>query len=279
MEKTQYSTSVNNNTFNSEKFDDSNDLERNNPLRVSGNKKRNKATNKYKNNIPKNLLSDLESTYELNIEILKTFYNTSNSKKSKNDKEDEILKAIESIKKTFLSKKELVSKIKEVKSKILIELQIYGEKKRKVEEMKDVYAEQTGDNENNLLNKEENISKIRKKLKEVEIYIHKLSLNIKDKNRAQGYKNFLINEFLDNNNELCHRKQILKNQVEKAKLDLETASNENKTIKKENGFNNINGDDGKKKEDDKNENKNNINSKEMNDRMNEKYLKKEKLIN
>lgn len=277
MEKTQSSTSVNNYTFNSEKFEEEGEnITRQSTVKLKGalnNKNKIRSSKKYKGNIPKNLLPDLENTFDLNIEILKTFYKSSNLRQ-----DEEIYKRIELIKNIFNKKEELVKQIKEVKSKILIELQIYGEKKRKVEEMKEFYADQTGDNENNLLGKEENISKIRKKLKEVEIYIHKLGRNLKDKEREKGYLNFYINDFLDTNNELNRKKYILNLNIDKIKKDLENTRIENNQYKNE-GAPIPNGYEG---ENDKNEDlveNNNVNNdEELKKKLQEKYKKKNKIL-
>ena len=137
---------------------------------------RNQQNNQKKKIIPKKIkstpesrLSDLEKTLDINIQILKTFYQSNNSSNKSQTKEQLILTAIENINKKYSRKKELFNKIKQNKSKSLIELQIYSEKKRKLEELKDLYQDKLEENEEGLYNKEENIKKVEKRLKEVEI--------------------------------------------------------------------------------------------------------------
>ena len=108
---------------------------------------------------PENRLSDLENTLDLNIQILKTFYQSSTPVKSLLTNESTLIEAIDKIKKLYLKKKELFNQLKEKKSKSLIELQIYAEKKRKIEELKDVYQDKIEENEEGLNSKEEVIKK------------------------------------------------------------------------------------------------------------------------
>jgi chromosome segregation ATPase len=195
------------------------------------------TTKKYSSSKPKtspeNRLSDLENTLDLNIQILKTFYNSSKSKSVETllTNESIIKDAIDNIKKKYLQKKQLFNQLKEKKSKSLIELQIYAEKKRKIEEMKDLYQDKIEENEEGLNGKEEMIKKVQKRLKEVEIYIHKLTLNMLDKRRQKYYQDFLINDFLDINNDLARQKDLLSKKVEQMRIDLQATIDENKLYK------------------------------------------------
>ena len=68
-------------------------------------------------NTPENRLSDLENTLDLNIQILKTFYNSSKSKSVEAllTNESIIKDAIDNIKKKYLQKKQLFNQLKEKK--------------------------------------------------------------------------------------------------------------------------------------------------------------------
>ena len=182
-------------------------------------------------NTPENRLSDLENTLDLNIQILKTFYQSSKPVQSLLLNEATLIDAIENIKKKYLKKKELFKQLKEKKSRSLIELQIYAEKKRKIEEMKDFYQEKIEENQEGLYSKEEIIKKVQKRLKEVEVYIHKLTLNMFDKKRQKYYQDFYINDFLDINNDLMRQKDLLTKKVKQLKIELQTAIDENKLYK------------------------------------------------
>ena len=195
---------------------------------------RNKMTTSKPKATPESKLSDLENTLDLNIQILKTFYQNSTPVQSLLKNDAAIIEAIDKIKKQYLKKKELFKQLKEKKSKSLIESQIYTEKKRKLEEMKDVYQDKIGENEEGLNSKEEVIKKVQKRLKEVEVYIHKLTLNMPDKKRRQYYQSFLINDFLDVNNELARQKDLMAKKVESIRSELQATQNENKLYKNKN---------------------------------------------
>ena len=182
-------------------------------------------------NTPENRLSDLENTLDLNIQILKTFYQSSKPVQTLLTNDTSLIDAIENVKKKYFKKKELFNQLKEKKSKSLIELQIYAEKKRKIEEMKDLYQDKIEENEEGLNSKEEVIKKVQKRLKEVEVYIHKLTLNMIDRKRQKYYQDFYINDFLDINNDLSRQKDILSKQIEQIKINYQTAVDENKSYK------------------------------------------------
>ena len=190
-----------------------------------------KGTTSKPKSTPENKLSDLEISLDLNIQILKTFYQSSTSVQSLLTNESTIVDAIDNLKKHYLKKKELFNQLKEKKSKSLIELQIYAEKKRKIEELKDVYQDKIQENEEGLNSKEEVIKKVQKRLKEVEIYIHKLTLNMPDRKRQKYYQDFLINDFLDINNELSRRKDLLMKSIDNIKKELQATKDENKLYK------------------------------------------------
>ena len=182
-------------------------------------------------NTPENRLSDLENTLDLNIQILKTFYQSSKPVQTLLTNDTSLIDAIENVKKKYFKKKELFNQLKEKKSKSLIELQIYAEKKRKIEEMKDLYQDKIEENEEGLNSKEEVIKKVQKRLKEVEVYIHKLTLNMIDRKRQKYYQDFYINDFLDINNDLARQKDILSKQIEQIKINYQTTVDENKSYK------------------------------------------------
>jgi hypothetical protein len=189
------------------------------------------STTKTKNT-PESRLSDLENTLDLNIQIVKTFYQSPKPvQNNKSTNETTIIDSIDNLKKSYLKKKALFNQLKERKSKSLIELQIYAEKKRKIEEMKDLYQDKIQENEEGLNGKEEVIKKVQKRLKEVEVYIHKLTLNMPDKKRQKYYQDFTIADFLDVNNDYARQKDLLTKKVEEMKNDLQATIDENKLYK------------------------------------------------
>ena len=245
-----------------------------NPSKKTINNIKKKIIPKKINSTPESRLSDLEKTLDINIQILKTFYQPSvpSNNKSNSSKDDSIIKSIENIKNIYNKKKELFNELKQKKSKSLIEIQIYFEKKRKLEELKNLYQEKLEENEEGLYNKEENIKKVEKRLKEVEIYIHKLTLNMQDKIKQKYYQDFTIKDFLDINNEVARQKDLLNKKNNEIKLELNNTLNENKLLKMKNS-------------DEKDENNDNKIEEEKNEqeqkikKLTEKYENKIELIN
>jgi hypothetical protein len=97
-----------------------------NPSKKPINNIKKKIIPKKINSTPESRLSDLEKTLDINIQILKTFYQPSvpSNNKSNSSKDDSIIKSIENIKNIYNKKKELFNELKQKKSKSLIEIQI-----------------------------------------------------------------------------------------------------------------------------------------------------------
>ena len=133
----------------------------------------------------------------------------------------------------YHKKKELRKKVKDYKSKILIESQIYSEAKRKNEENAEYYKDQIRDNEDNYYSKEEYIKIFQKKLKEVEIYIHK---NIKDdtQEKYKKYQLWKMIDFLEESDYINKKKEDLKKDINKIIVDIQNVKNENKIFFEEN---------------------------------------------
>ena len=209
-------------------------IQNKNKNQIKTSRAKNKPITQRKKNTPEERLSDLENTLDLNIQILKTFYQSSKTVQTLLTNQSKLIDAIDKIKKQYLNKKYLFNQLKEKKSKSLIELQIYAEKKRKIEEVKDMYQNKIEENEEGLNGKEEHIKKVQKRLQEVEVYIHKLTLNMPDKKRQKYYQDFIINDFLDVNNDLSRQKDLLTKKVEQIKKDLQATVDENKKLKDKN---------------------------------------------
>ena len=109
---------------------------------------------------------------------------------------------------------------------------------------------------------------LHKKMREVEIYIHKNTLNIKDLNRRKKYQTFSMFDFIETNNELIKVKKDILKQIETNQINYKIEYDENKKIKSE-----IKKDENKEKENNKNNEEIKIK------KLNEKYKKKIKLMN
>ena len=177
---------------------------------------------------PKNYLFDLIQTFELNAELLNQTIKNMNDIKERN----EINLIFEIIKSNYHKKKELRKKIKDIKSKLLIELQIYSETKRKNEENAEYYKEQIKENEDNFYRKEEYIRLFQKKLREIEIYI-----NLKTKGLTGGYfkkyQIWKINDFLEESDSVNKRKEELKKDINQLCININGLKKENKNYEEE----------------------------------------------
>ena len=170
----------------------------------------------------KNYLFDLKKTFELNFEILKKTTPLIENEQERN----EINKKINNINSTIENKKKLEKTIENIKSKILIENQIYSENKRKIQETADYYKEQIKDNEENLDNKEEYIKIFQRKLKEVEIYIQKNTKDLKNSKYVK-YQNWKMNDFLEDSDVINREKEDLKKEIDKIKNEIDNVKKEN----------------------------------------------------
>jgi hypothetical protein len=170
----------------------------------------------------KNYLFDLKKTFELNFEILKKTTPLIENEQERN----EIKKKINNINSVIENKKKLEKTIENIKSKILIENQIYSENKRKIQETADYYKEQIKDNEENLDNKEEYIKIFQRKLKEVEIYIQKNTKDLKNSKYVK-YQNWKMNDFLEDSDVINREKEDLKKEIDKIKNEIDNVKKEN----------------------------------------------------
>ena len=178
---------------------------------------------------PKNYLFDLIQTFEINCELLNETIKNINDIKERN----EISLIYEKIKNNYHKKKELKKKVKDKKSKLLIELQIYSESKRKNEENVDYYKEQIKENEENFYSKEEYIKIFQRKLREIDIYIHNRTKNLKE-GYFKKYQLFKINDFIEENNNLNKRKEELKKEINQLSINIDGLKKENKNYEEEN---------------------------------------------
>ena len=163
----------------------------------------------------KNLLYDLSQTFELNISMVK----------ETNKKNKDIENIIEHIKQIVKKKKSLLSEIKARKGKNLIENQIQEEFKRKIEENNDYYNDQIHSWENSNLSKDEYITILLQKLKQVEYFV-----KLKSKEKTSGFfkhRHFKMAKFLKENTDLYNRKVNLFKQIEEIECNIDNIKQEN----------------------------------------------------
>ena len=235
---------------------------------IVSNNKNQKIKHQNQKTAKKQNLYDIEKTLDINIEILRNYFKTTTSAMTLLNQDQQIIKNLEKIIKINKKKEELLNKIKEKKSKNLIQLQICLEHKRKLEETVEKYKDSLFDNEDAVNNKDEYVKLFQKKFVEVEIYLKRVTNDLPDVKKKKYYQNYKMDNFLLLNTNLNKKKQkiiedISKYDEEKKKLKLE-----NESIKKEEVV--------EHKKDDENENEIKIekkNLKKKNELVEEKYKK------
>ena len=170
-------------------------------------------------------LYDLKNTLSLNIDLLKKFLSA-----NKNQNND-IIQKLDIIIKKIEAKNELLNTLKNKKSKILIDNQIISIKKRKNEERIYLWNEKMKENGESLNLKNEIIKVLHKKLKEVEIYIHRNTKNVINKEKRDMYQTFSMYDFITNNNNLIDMKTKLNKNIISLKHSCENIFEENKKCK------------------------------------------------
>ena len=181
-----------------------------------------------------NYIYDLNETLDINLNLLKHTITTSSKLSAK---EKDVLLThynmfLSSLNKTKQIKCALTMKI----SKLLIEKQILEELKRKIAENNEYYKDQLKESEDAVDTKNDYIKIFEKKLFEVEIYVQKHAKNVVDP-RYEKYKNWKMNKFLNENNDLCKLKDTYMKDNVKLRQVIQEMKNDNclyeEEIKKE----------------------------------------------
>ena len=120
--------------------------------------------------------------------------------------------------------------MKEKKSKILIENQIFFDVKREFDENSDNYRDSIIEAQDNVNNKDEYVKLFQKKFVEVEVYLNRITADMTDKERKAYYQNYKMSDFTDLNNLLLNKKNKLSKQVEKFATDIENIKKDNKKL-------------------------------------------------
>ena len=197
----------------------------------SGFSKLSNSKNLFNINYSKTYLSDLQKTFYINMDILKQFISSNNNLKKK--EKEELTKLINILLEKRKKKKAIIEKIKEKKSKILIDSQIITDKKCKIEEKNLFYKHRTKDGEERIETKEEYMKVLHKKMREVEIYIHKNTVNLKNNNKKKKYQSFSMFNFVEANNDLIKQRKDINKAIEDYRKNVKNELEENKLIKME----------------------------------------------
>ena len=178
-------------------------------------------------------LFDLEKTLDINIEILRNYFKNTTTAMTLLNQDQQILEKLENIIKKYNNKKEIINKIKEKKSKNLIQLQINLEHKRKLEETVEKYKDSLLDNEDAVNNKDEYVKLFQKKFVEVEIYLKRITAEMPDIKKKKYYQNYKMDNFLILNTTLNKNKQKIIEDISKYDEEKKNLKIENQKIKKE----------------------------------------------
>ena len=195
--------------------------------------KNQKIKNKNQKSSKKQNLFDLEKTLDINIEILRNYFKNTTTAMTLLNQDQQILEKLENIIKIYKNKKEIINKIKEKKSKNLIQLQINLEHKRKLEETVEKYKDSLFDNEDAVNNKDEYVKLFQKKFVEVEIYLKRVTAELPDIKRKKYYQNYKMDNFLILNTTLNKNKQKIIEDISKYDEEKKNLKIQNQKIKKE----------------------------------------------
>ena len=195
--------------------------------------KNQKIKNKNQKSSKKQNLFDLEKTLDINIEILRNYFKNTTTAMTLLNQDQQILEKLENIIKIYKNKKEIINKIKEKKSKNLIQLQINLEHKRKLEETVEKYKDSLLDNEDAVNNKDEYVKLFQKKFVEVEIYLKRVTAELPDIKRKKYYQNYKMDNFLILNTTLNKNKQKIIEDISKYDEEKKNLKIQNQKIKKE----------------------------------------------
>ena len=182
----------------------------------------------------KNNLYDLQRTLDINIEILRNYFKCTTSTMTLLNQDKQILDKLDRFVLKYNKKKEIINKIKEIKSKNLIQSQIFFECKRKFQESLNNCKESLLDNEDAVNNKDEYVKLFQKKFVEVEIYLQRITKEMEiDERQKKYYQNYKMDIFTNLNTTLNKKKENLYEEINKYRNEKIKLKRENKKIKKE----------------------------------------------
>ena len=151
--------------------------------------------------------------------------------KELNKPNKDVTNIIEHLTQMIQLKRKLTKEIKEQKGKMLIENQIQEEFKKKIEENNDYYNDQIQSSTNSCLSKDEYITLLLQKLKQVEFFVKAES---KQKNsRFVKHRLFKMSNFVQCNTELYRKKINLYKELDEIEDNINNVKQENFLYKEE----------------------------------------------
>ena len=161
---------------------------------------------------------------------LKIILDVNKALKINQKKKNLIIKRIQIINKLFDNYQSFRKEIGTLKSKNLVNNQIYEEEKRRIVENKKLYEDKINDINNMIKKKLILIKKTQKKFMQIQIYIRSESQNYY-KYKKQ-FMNFTINSFILENECLIKYKKNLYENIEESKKIMKILNNENMELNK-----------------------------------------------
>ena len=195
--------------------------------------KKTQIKNSNSKNSKKNNLYDLQHTLDINIEILKNYFKNTTTTMTLLNQDKQILDKLDKFLIKYNKKQEIIKKIKEIKSKNLIQSQIFFENKRKLQETLNNCKESLLDYEDAVNNKDEYVKLFQKKFVEVEIYLKRITLDMRDDKRRKYYQNYKMDVFTNLNSTFNKKRETLYEDINKYKIEKKKLKAENKKIKNE----------------------------------------------
>ena len=141
-----------------------------------------------------------------------------------------LIDEISNLNEIYKKKSDLINQMKEKKSKILIESQIFCDVKREFDENNETYKDSIIETQDNVNNKEEYVKLFQKKFVEVEVYLNRITADMTDKEKKEYYQNYKMSDFTDLNNLLLNKKNKLTKQIEKFSNDIENIEKDNQKL-------------------------------------------------
>ena len=161
---------------------------------------------------------------------LKIILDVNKALKINQKKKNLIIKRIQIINKLFDNYQSFRKEISTLKSKNLVNNQIYEEEKRRIVENKKLYEDKINDINNMIKKKLILIKKTQKKFMQIQIYIRSESQNYY--RYKKQFMNFTINSFILENECLIKYKKNLYENIEESKKIMKILNNENKELNK-----------------------------------------------
>ena len=177
---------------------------------------------------PKNYIFDLEQTMTLNLNLIESIIPSIHTKKLA--ERSKILEKFKKINLLFQKKIELFKNKNNIKGRILINKQIFEEKKYSKTENISYYKNQYEELFSNFIRKDFTLKKFHKKFLDIEKYVKREFVKLNN-NNVKIYSEFSIEAYIVENENLRNVKFILEKEKKKIESHLKMIKKENMQLK------------------------------------------------